>query len=261
MFLAGIDLAWTDHRESGVCILEARGEEAALSRLEARTDTVAGFVEELTSLGPDVVVAVDAPLIRREGCMAERRLGTVFGGKYKASAYLATTAFLESRRPPLDAGLRLGVALAAAGFELDPLRLAPGARGRFAFEMYPHAFHVAEFGLPERLAYKKGRRAARLRGFAEYQDRLRQLADSLAPGLAASGAIAATLDPAALAVRGRGLKALEDRLDALTCALAALIAWRVGIVADDVFGDAAEGYIAVPGLHRTPFFMARRRTG
>ena len=49
----------------------------------------------------------------------------------------------------------------AAGFVIDPLAIAPECRGRFAFEMYPHAFHVVAFQLERRLGYKKGRIAAR----------------------------------------------------------------------------------------------------
>jgi predicted RNase H-like nuclease len=170
-------------------------------------------------------------------------------------------AFLESRKPPLTAGLLLGEALCARGFELDPLRLRPAGDGRFALEMYPHAFHVVAFGLSERLAYKKGRRGRRLEAFAAYQAALRLLAAALAPSLLHERAIAAVLDGEALRAHGAALKSLEDRLDAFTCALAALTAWRLGIEPADVFGDRRTGYIAVPGLHREPRFMARMMSG
>lgn len=155
VILAGLDLAWTATHESGICLIATEAVDApvALLSLEARRVSPGGLADELASLGADVVAAVDAPLIRRDGCVAERELGRTFG-RFKAGAYLASVAFLESRKPPLTAGLLLGEALGARGFEFDPLRLCPAAEGRFAFEMYPHAFHVAAFGLNERLAYK-----------------------------------------------------------------------------------------------------------
>jgi predicted RNase H-like nuclease len=211
-------------------------------------------VGELLGHGGSVVAAVDAPLLRRPGCMAERELARAFG-RYHAAAYNANMDFLE--RKGLLAGPRLGEALLSARFSLDPLALTACAEGRFAFEMYPHAFHVAAFGLERRLGYKKGRIAGRKAELAVYQEQLRAMVGRLAPGLADDERVVDVLASSALTATGRALKALEDRLDALTCALAALIAWRDGISAGDVFGDAESGYIAVPGLLRDPRFVAR----
>jgi predicted RNase H-like nuclease len=71
-----------------------------------------------------------------------------------------------------------------------------------------------------------------------------------APGVGGDGRVRALLDPAAVAATGPALKHIEDQLDAITCALAALIAWRDGLPAADIFGNVESGYIAVPGLHR-----------
>jgi predicted RNase H-like nuclease len=98
----------------------------------------------------------------------------------------------------------------------------------------------------------------RREAFAAYQEHLRQLVSAEAPALVADAAVAAVLEPAAVAARGRGLKAVEDQLDALSCAVAALIAWRDGLAREEVFGDAVNGYIAVPGMRRDARFMARR---
>jgi predicted RNase H-like nuclease len=254
VLIAGLDLAWTTYNKSGVCLLRENALSVELLKLEARVDTVAGFADELLGGGPDVVAAIDAPLLRRDGCTAERQLAVAFG-RYRASAYTASVAFLESRKPPLVAGLRLGEALLDRGFTLDPMRLAPGARGRFAFEMYPHAFHVATFELLERLPYKKGRLTARRIAFGAYQAALRKLIQGECPSLLAAVEDTGILSPQAIEGGGRALKAVEDQLDALTCAVAALTAWRHGIRPGDVFGDAENGYIAVPGLHRFARFV------
>ncbi|MBI2765128.1 MAG: DUF429 domain-containing protein [Chloroflexi bacterium] len=241
----GLDLAWTPHHESGLCALRLDSAGFELIELSCRIETPAAFAAILAGFGPDAVAAVDAPLVRTAACTAERELARAFG-RYRASAYNANTSFLE--RKGLMAGPQLGDALRAQGFSLDPSSLAPCGTGRVAFEMYPHAAHVVHFSLAERLKYKKGRLAGRLLAFVAYQAHLRGFAERTAPGLAENRAIAALLDPAAIPAAGRALKAHEDQLDALTCALVACRAWRDGVAACEIFGSAAAGYIAVPGL-------------
>lgn len=226
-----------------------------LAEVASRITVVEALAEELRGYGPDVLVAIDAPLIRREGCTAERALGRVFG-RFHASAYMASMQFLKSRRPPLDAGPRLGTALAAAGFSLDPLMIRPGGRGLGAFEMYPHAFHVAAFGLEQRILYKKGRRATRVAGMAAYQAHLSALLAGWAPGVLCEPPVEALLSGGALEARGSALKAVEDQMDAVTCMVAALMAGRDGIGRDEVFGEPATGTIAVPGMRRDSRFIA-----
>ena len=254
--LVGLDLAWTTTHPSGVCVVETAGGQARLIEVASRVTPVETLTAEMLALGQDVVVAVDAPLIRRDGCIAERALGRVFG-RFHASAYMASMAFLESRKPPLDVGPRLGAALRAAGFTLDPLLIEAGSGGLRAFEMYPHAFHVTVFGLEERILYKKGRRATRVAGMAQYQSLLGGLLDEWAPEVAADARVRGLLAADALEARGKGLKAVEDQLDAISCAVAALIAGRDGISQGEVFGDPETGSIAVPGMRRDSRFIAR----
>jgi predicted RNase H-like nuclease len=258
MLIAGLDLAWTTYRPSGVCLFEASGDDTWLISIESRVDTPEGFVAELLAHSEDVVAAVDAPLLRRDGCTAERELARSFG-RYHAAAYNANLDFLA--RKGLLAGPALGEALVAAGFVIDPLAIRPECRGRFAFEMYPHAFHVVAFQLERRLGYKKGRVAARRVAFGQYQAALGALLARLAPAVAVDPRMVSLLSPEATIVGGRALKAVEDQLDAVSCAIAALIAWRHGLVPREVFGDALTGYIAVPELARDARFMARKASG
>lgn len=239
----GLDLAWTARNASGVCILLGEGERLALFLLRCQVDTAAGFAGLLESLGDDVVAAVDAPLVVADGRRAEAELARVFG-RYGAYAYSARPAFLEK----MDglAGPRLGAELHARSWQLDPLRLQPQARGRFAFETYPHAAHVAHFGLRTILQYKKGPLESRRAGLRAYQQHLRTLLRRLAPTLLADPPIAHLLEPARVQCGGREVKAVEDRLDAITCALMAVAAWREGLAAGDVFGRPESGCIAIP---------------
>jgi predicted RNase H-like nuclease len=121
-------------------------------------------------------------------------------------------------------------------------------------EVYPHAAHVVLFSLPRIMAYKAkpGRTALSLsENLAIYRRHLRlALAECGLSGLGLA------VDPAS-PPRGRARKRHEDELDAVTCALAAMEAWRHGLSPDEVIGDPGTGYIAVPGLARDPRFAQR----
>lgn len=245
--LVGLDLAWTAGRPSGWCVLrEVRGE-VCLAALESICLPAQAFSARLTAFEGDVVAAIDAPLRVAEPRLAEKQLNAVYG-RYKAGAYLATRQFLEQM--DAMAGPLLGDYLSAAGFDTFPSFLWDDCPrpARVAFEMYPHAAHVELFpGLAERIPYKKGVVAARRAGLGEYQARLAALLAIEAPGVLEAPEVARLLSGTALASRGTALKAVEDQLDALTCALVAWHAWRFGAAGMRVFGDE-NGYIAVPRL-------------
>jgi len=243
---AGIDLAWTRANDSGICIV--RGEPGRLEFVccDARPVETDELRDLLLALGRDVVATIDAPLLVGPDRTAEREVGRHFG-RYKASAHSADAELL--RTTGRDAGPRLAEALAAAGFSLDPLAVTRGAAGRFAFEVYPHALHVCWFELKERIRYKRKPRwkvAGCREGLRELQRYLRGALDAFAPELVLP--LAADLAPDATNAKGRALKQLEDRLDAVTCMLAALRAWRDGMRTGDVLGEGLTGYVAVPGL-------------
>jgi len=229
-----------------MCIV--RGEPGRLEVVThaARPVDTATLRDVLLDLGEDVVVAIDAPLLVGPDRTAEREVGRHFG-RYKASAHSANAELL--RTTARDAGPRLADALAAAGFSLDPQAITREAAGRFAFEVYPHALHVCWFELAERIRYKRkpqwkvaGSRA----GLRELQGYLRDALNAFAPELLEP--LAADLAPEATDAKGRALKQLEDRLDAIACMLAALRAWRDGMRPGDVLGGGLTGYVAVPGL-------------
>jgi predicted RNase H-like nuclease len=95
------------------------------------------------------------------------------------------------------------------------------------------------------LKYKKRSRASRLGPLAEFQGMLRDYSEREMPCLLGDGAAGILTSPIEMQP-GASLKALEDKLDAISCAIAAYHAWRYGFEGLLVFGDAANGYIAVP---------------
>jgi predicted RNase H-like nuclease len=106
--------------------------------------------------------------------------------------------------------------------------------------VFPHAIAVALLGAERTLRYKKGRLAARTASL----DVFRQLLGGQWSALR----LPDCQDLAETIVLGSGrvLKEREDRLDAIACALAAHHAWQFGLEPGEVFGDAVNGYIAVP---------------
>ena len=243
---AGIDLAWTAQRESGVCVVDFENDRAALRSLEAPVVDAGRLAADLASLGDDVVVAVDAPLVVTPLRVAERELGHVFS-RYHAGAHSSNLTLLETTGRM--AGPHLGTALANSGFSLDPFALAEGSAGRHALEVYPHAAHVRLFDLEERIPYKRksGRRVGFLREqMVAYQGFLTCLLERNLPDILRFPEMGARLAPAATLVRGAALKRLEDELDAITCMYVAFHAWRRGVDGLDVFGSAMDGHIAVP---------------
>jgi len=238
--VAGVDLAWSGRKPTGICVLEARPGAVALLELGCtEADADAGEVASLLGrLGPDVVVGIDAPLVAGPNRRAEADLARVFG-KQGVFAYSARRDFLERHR--IAEGPRFGALLGGAGWNLDPLALAPGSDGRHALEVFPHASIVSLLGAPRALKYKKGAIAARLRPLAEFRELLRAHL-----GVELSGLQCDILETPLFGMRGRELKALEDKLDALACAVSALHLWRHGPGNSHIFGDVTEGYIVVP---------------
>lgn len=239
----GLDLAWTSHRESGICWFE--GESAAdlrCTRLEAAVCDTERLAEELAVEGP-VVVAIDAPLLYTPERWAEREVARRFG-RYKASPHQAHYAV----RQGYAAGIDLGEALEARGFQLDPAPLLRGERGRTAVEVFPHTVHVRLFGLAERLPYKpRGGRSVAFRRevMQQYQGHLRALLQREAPGVLESSEVQRALAPGTAAgSRGAALKRLDDTLDGLTCALAAWLLWKEPDRWETI-GDL-NGYIVAP---------------
>lgn len=253
----GIDLAWKSKNPSGICVLQGDGCRWSLCRLETAVGHAGWFVDLAASFGDDVVVAIDAPLIISAQRRAEREVGRLFSS-YHASAYPADRALLEPAG--LLAGPDLGEALGDRGFSLDPRVLQPGGGGRHAFEVYPHTLHVVWFDLCERIPYKakRGRSPSDLVDCLQYYQRClgKVLRCWMPELLEASQELRGLLDPGAAECRGRERKDLEDRLDAVTCALAAYRAWRDGVDDCEILGDTQDGYIAVPGLKDDPRFAA-----
>jgi predicted RNase H-like nuclease len=197
---------------------------------------VAGLLDDL---GTDVMAGIDAPLIVGANRRAEAELARAFGNR-GVYAYAARQDFLE--RHGITEGPKLGKLLEETGWNLDAAGLAPD--GRHALEVFPHATIVSLLGAERALRYKKGALGARIGPMSEFQARLRAYSEVHLPSLLS--------EPSELLTKpigrttGQLMKDLEDRLDAVACAIAAFHAHRFGVEGLSLFGDLENGYIAVP---------------
>jgi predicted RNase H-like nuclease len=239
ILLAGVDLAWGERMADGVCFVRYEG-----ARRRARLDGYAypqgddALVAEAgrrLARGQGAFFAVDAPIVcpNATGTRPVDRLTHVLFHRQHAACHPANLG--KCPRPPRVAG-RLAAELGfETGWGVDGLAVG----GRVAAEVYPHPAMVRLFGLERIIKYKKGPVAARRAEFARLQGLLREL---LAREFAYLALDADT--PALLAERWS--KPVEDRTDALFCALIALHHVHHAGARSEVIGDAATGFILLP---------------
>lgn len=238
--LAGVDLSWSGHKPTGLCVVGGDGKGWSLARLECVPNANAEDIARLlSSLGRDVFAAVDAPLIAGPNRHAEPDLARKFG-RQGVYAYAARPGFLHGHG--IAEGPRLGELLRGLGWSLG---VDPGWTERpLALEVFPHATVVSLLGAERALRYKRGPLAGRIGQLAELQRIVRAYAQRHLPCLLSDPAETLTAPP--IETSGRALKDLEDRLDAVVCVVAAHHAYRYGDDGFFVFGDVTDGYIAVP---------------
>jgi predicted RNase H-like nuclease len=252
----GLDLAWGTRNPSGALVLRphARGYRAAEPETLGDDSSIIDWASRESAATLLAVLAIDAPLYAPNAPGTSRPADIVTSrlyGRFNASTHSANRE--RCARPIVFAA-----DLENRGWNICPYALRDEVsiarkagrqpRGRFVIEVYPHAACVGLFGLARIISYKKGRVARRRAGQAMLQDLLHERL----PANDRSGW--PTIEPFAPAdvapLRGRGLKAHEDRLDALLCAAmaAALLHApdRCIIAGADNPAEARMGYIVVP---------------
>jgi predicted RNase H-like nuclease len=240
MRFVGVDLAWGGRRPSGVAVVDPGGRVVA--------EGWATGEEELSAVlaahdREGAVVALDAPLVvtnpagtRREAeAELQRRYGRGGAGPY-----------------PTNLGLLGGRVRAMELVQGSPrpyltVPRDPGRRtGWWAVEVFPAPALVELGGLARALRYKKGPPAARRAGLRAVAAVLEGLAGADPPlRLDPAGVLARELGRLE-ALRGAGLKAVEDLADAHVCAYVGLWWWANGPAATLVAGDDRTGAILVP---------------
>jgi pyridoxamine-phosphate oxidase len=234
----GIDFGW-ENQPSGVAALDWAGGTlhlAALDRLRLPGDVLRWVTAEATA---DTGIGIDAPIVipNASGMRIADRLAHSHYGKYHAGAYPASRARTFWKRTT-----RFSSALGKMGFGHGD-EWAPKSSGRFQIEVHPHAASVQLFLLDRIVKYKRGRVADR----AAELNRLRALILERLPLLVPRLELTELPE---IPQAGRGLKAVEDQLDALLAAYIAAHWWYWGRERNEVLGNSRLGYIIVPHRQR-----------
>lgn len=255
MRFLGVDLAWKDGNASGVALLGGRGFPLHLREVPHtlhRHEDVLGWIARHVAYHR-ASVGIDAPLL---GLGHGRR-----GGDNEVSSAFARF-HASTHSPPRYPGLAAFTSALLADYPLDsfgpcwkPARRLPAIR-----EVYPNALQVLLFGLDRwpglTIVKYKQRRFGHKRAWVEQG--LGPFVSRCAETI--GGRYVVTRDPAwqaLVAERPRAsmsaaeLKGVEDRWDALLCALgAALEFFRTGSMR--FYPDGADawrrGYILAPSL-------------
>jgi predicted RNase H-like nuclease len=114
-----------------------------------------------------------------------------------------------------------------------------GKAKKTATEVYPHPAMVRMFGLPRIIKYKKGRVAEKRKEFQRLQRLMRKLMRQRFPGLTLNQETRNLL-------REKWSKSVEDRTDALFCALIGMWHWMHRGKRSDIIGDRKTGFILLP---------------
>lgn len=233
VLLIGVDLAWGEKKHDGVCLLEWDG----------RGGSVLGFgypqgdkelmelVRERGGEFSSAFVTVDAPIVcpNKTGTRPVDRLTHRMFHREHAACHPANLT--KCPRPP-----RIAQLLKKEGFRIG---WQPAVGKKIVAEVYPHPAMVRMFGIPRIVKYKKGSVAKRRKEFRRLQGLLRRCLRKRFPRLAIDAETRSLLAQ-------RWSKPVEDRTDALFCALIGLWHWMHRGKKSEVIGDARTGFILLP---------------
>ena len=178
-----------------------------------------------------VFATVDAPIVcpNRTGTRPVDRLTHRMFHRQHAACHPANTS--RCLRPTRVARL-----LARKGFSIG---WKLGKVKKTAAEVYPHPAMVRLFGLPRIIKYKKGSVVERRKEFRRLQGLMRKLMKRRFPGLTLNQETRNLL-------RQKWSKPVEDRTDALFCALIGMWHWMYLGKRSEVIGDRKTGFILLP---------------
>ena len=241
----GVNLAWSEYRRSGVAILEG-GPDRPLAYVRSGTyRLVPEIAAPILELDGPVWVAIDGPVVVRNQA-GGRPVDVALAQRYARFDVGAHAANLNQLKDN-PRGENLVELLAARGVrQMHRVVLPPKADGSWAFETFSHPAMMELFGLDRIIHYKKGSVQTKREGVRTVAGLLTEHLPRLDPPLALSDDLAALLGRDPLAMRGRGLQAHEDQLDALLGAYVAAHVWHWSAERNWHLGSAETGSTVLP---------------
>jgi len=236
--IIGIDLAWGDKKPDGVCFLQTHQSGARVLGFEYPhgDDDLINCLRSTLDGSEEAFITIDAPIVcpNRTGTRPVDRLTHRMFHREHAACHPANSTKCPRPARILRKLQFLGV---KPGWELK--------RGlRTAAEVYPHPAMVRLFKLSRIVKYKKGRVANRRKEFRRLQNLMRKCMREEFPFLVLDAESKKLL-------RESWTKSVEDRTDALFCALIGLWHWYFRGRRSQVIGDLKTGFILLPEDLRT----------
>jgi predicted RNase H-like nuclease len=186
------------------------------------------------------LLSIDAPLIVPNGTGSrpvDRDISREFG-KYHVACHSANAT--KCLRP-----LRIARALRESGYIIDhDLKLAR----RIATEVYPHPAMVRLFALDRIIKYKKGSVESKKIEFKTLQSHVRTALSTVFSEVTMSYEIEELLNKV-------WSKPVEDKTDALFCAMIAYLHWKHDGHLSRIVGSVESGFILLPPKSRNGFFL------
>lgn len=240
MLIVGLDLAWGEKKPDGVCVIAATRRRAHVQGFVYPHGDRMLLAQLFRHIGrrKSVFVTIDAPLVcpNRTGTRPVDRLTHTLFHREHAACHPANST--KCPRP-----IRLRKQLEACGFVTG---WKAGRGMKTVAEVYPHPAIVRLFKLQRIIKYKKGTVAQRRRAFRRFQKLIvRSLAKEFPTFFVdeeTEHLLASTWS-----------KSVEDKTDALMCALIGLWHYQHRGRRSDVIGDLETGFILLPNdLRRAP---------
>ena len=241
MKFIGVDFGWTSGA-SGLCYLALNNKKLKILEIVTvlEVDAILDRIDGWVSSDAPALIAVDAPTIinNQTGMRLPDKLTHKYFGRYHAGCYPANLNLVFS-----DRTVGFGNSLTARNFHHAPTIKAQQL-GRYQIEVFPHPATIELFKLDKILKYKKGRIAERQVELNRLRDYIIDVLPNLEPSLDLASLNKIPLIPNK--IKGKELKAIEDKLDSLICAYVAAHWWYWGEAQNIVLGNLEEGYIIIP---------------
>ncbi len=246
MVFIGIDMAWSEENHSGLALLTWDGKRAVLSEMALlRSDEdILGWIH--TRSGTHACISIDAPIIAPNPKGTRRKAD----GELSRDFRRFDAGVYPANRQTARRAIGFSQILKGMGFIQDP-NFEPRKPVRRQIEVYPHSAMVVLFNREKIIKYKKGAPEDKQRGIGKLQRQLSRHLPRLDPSVDRFSLLKVCRE-SPQGRRGRSLKDLEDRLDAVVCAYVGLYYWWWGKERCRVYGDKDTGYIVTPIDDRFP---------
>lgn len=233
MIIIGIDLAWGDKKSDGVCIIEANQRKAIVKGFAYPhgDDELLVCVQTELKNAKKAFITIDAPIVclNKTGTRPVDRLTHTLFHREHAACHPANSTKCPR---PICILKKLKALGCEAGWHIKP-------NTHIVAEVYPHPAMVRMFRLDRIVKYKKGRVAEKRKEFKRLQQLMKKSLREQFTFLSINQETKKLLaEP--------WTKAIEDKTDALFCAMIGL--WHVKHQGrrSEVIGDSKTGFILLP---------------